>query len=113
MEKKTIEQLLEMQSDERGQYLLALPEAERKLVTRDLLKAKAGKDLDGLVNNLNRNVLIEQLLEMSGKDLQAYLMALPEEERKIVDGQLSKAIPAHTLKKMVESLNSQTKADNP
>jgi hypothetical protein len=49
---------------------------------------------------------IEQLLEMSGKELTAYLMALPEAERRKVDDELSKAIAGATLKKLVNNLNN-------
>jgi len=56
---------------------------------------------------------IEQLLNMSGKDLRAYLMALPVPERKIVDEQLSKAMAADTVRKMVDNLNSNVEAEKP
>ncbi|MDQ3007637.1 MAG: hypothetical protein M3R47_19940 [Chloroflexota bacterium] len=76
---KTIEELLAMSSQARGQYLQALPEAERVRVAQELWKRQADRDVQKMVDSLNRNVLMEHILEMPGMDLRKCLEVLPLE----------------------------------
>jgi len=112
MEKKTIEQLLEMSGKDLRAYLMALPEAERQIVDDELDKAMAGDTVKKMTDNLNRNVLIEQIAEMSGIERRKYLLALtPAERAEINDKELLKAVNDRMLKGMVNNLNNNVKAD--
>lgn len=54
MEKKTIQQLLEMPKEELKEYLLSIPVEERGPVNKELLKAIYDQALQKVLNNGDR-----------------------------------------------------------
>ena len=54
-EKKSIEQLLEMTPREWLAYLETLPEAERREINKELVRAVSNRTMQMMVDNLNSN----------------------------------------------------------
>ena len=54
MEKKTIQQLLEMPKEELKEYLLSIPVEERVPINKELLKAIYDQALQKVLNNVDR-----------------------------------------------------------
>ena len=54
MEKKTIQQLLEMPKEELKEYLLSIPVEERGPINKELLKAIYDQALQKVLNNVDR-----------------------------------------------------------
>ena len=51
---------------------------------------------------------IMELAAMSGEDLQAYLVSLPEAEQEVFDKELNKAVEVTTSKHLVETPHKNT-----
>ena len=54
MEKKSIQQLLEMPKEELKEYLLSIPVEEREPINKELLKAIYEQALQKVLNNFDR-----------------------------------------------------------
>ena len=54
MEKKSIQQLLEMPKEELKEYLLSIPVEEREPINKELLKAIYEQTLQKVLNNFDR-----------------------------------------------------------
>ena len=57
MEKKTIQQLLEMPKDELKAYLISIPIEERKLINKELFRAISQQTFQQIEDNVSREEL--------------------------------------------------------